>query len=91
MTKIVERARIAKAADGLWLDIGPFGAVGQWHPLLSKVDSEGEREGSLRVAEGHTAAGKTNGFSSEIRPTFLSLPDGSNGYACAGLQRRTAG
>lgn len=52
MTRIVETTRIAKAPDALWKDIGPFGAVGQWHPLLSKVESEGEHPGALRAAEG---------------------------------------
>lgn len=52
MTRIVEMTRIAEAPDALWKGIGPFGAVGQWHPLLSKVESEGEHPGALRAAEG---------------------------------------
>lgn len=52
MTRIIETTRIAEAPDALWKDIGPFGAIGQWHPLLSKVESEGEHAGALRAAEG---------------------------------------
>jgi hypothetical protein len=52
MIKIVETTRVTEKADALWRDIGRFGAVGQWHPLLSKVESEGERKGALRAAEG---------------------------------------
>lgn len=52
MARLVETARVAEKPDILWKDIGPFGAVGQWHPFLSKVDSEGERPGALRSAEG---------------------------------------
>ena len=28
-----------------------FGAIGTWHPLLEKVESEGEHEGSRRTAK----------------------------------------
>lgn len=52
MTRIVETTRIAEGPDALWKDIGPFGAVGEWHPLLSRVESEGEHPGALRAAEG---------------------------------------
>lgn len=52
MTRVVETTRITERPDALWTDIGRFGAVGQWYPLLSKVESEGERAGALRTAEG---------------------------------------
>ncbi|MGY4622445.1 SRPBCC family protein [Bradyrhizobium sp. USDA 4486] len=51
MTNVVETARIAERPDVLWRDVGLFGAIGQWHPLLSKVESEGEHPGALRAAE----------------------------------------
>lgn len=52
MTRIVETTRIAEGPDALWKDIGPFRAVGEWHPLLSRVEGEGEHPGALRAAEG---------------------------------------
>ena len=42
---------IATNADSLWRKIGAFGAIGTWHPLLEKVESEGEHEGSRRTAK----------------------------------------
>jgi mxaD protein len=51
-TKIVESVKVAEAADTLWRTIGAFGAIGEWHPMLAQVRSEGEREGSLRTAQG---------------------------------------
>jgi hypothetical protein len=59
MTTIIETARVGKAPDTLWHEIGQFGAVGRWHPLLSKVASEGEREGCLRTAEGRDGSRQT--------------------------------
>jgi mxaD protein len=59
MTKIVETVRVAEDPDTLWREIGEFGAVGNWHPMLAKVDSEGDREGSLRMAEGRDGSRQT--------------------------------
>ena len=59
MTKIVETVRIAEDPDTLWREIGEFGAVGHWHPMLAKVDSEGDREGALRMAEGRDGSRQT--------------------------------
>ena len=52
MPKIVETARIAHEAGALWAEIGAFGAVGAWHPMLARLDTEGERPGALRTAHG---------------------------------------
>jgi mxaD protein len=59
MTKIVETVRIAEDPNKLWQEIGKFGAVGRWHPMLTKVDSEGDREGALRMAEGRDGSRHT--------------------------------
>ncbi|CDN57901.1 MxaD protein (plasmid) [Neorhizobium galegae bv. officinalis bv. officinalis str. HAMBI 1141] len=59
MTKVVETRRVAEDADALWANIGKFGAVGEWHPMLAGVDSEGEREGCLRVAKGQDGSRQT--------------------------------
>jgi mxaD protein len=50
--KIKETANIMEKPEQLWSAIGMFSAVGNWHPLLAKVESQGEDEGSLRLAEG---------------------------------------
>ena len=59
MTTIVETTRIAKDAAALWQEIGQFGAIGDWHPFLAKVESDGELEGSLRTAEGRDGSRQT--------------------------------
>lgn len=51
MPEIVETVRVAEDADALWREIGRFGAVGQWHPMLAKVETDGERAGCLRRAQ----------------------------------------
>lgn len=42
---------IPRDADSLWREIGSFQGVGDWHPLLARVDGEGEQPGALRTAE----------------------------------------
>ena len=37
-------------ADSLWREIGGFGAVAQWHPMLDQVDCEGDGPGARRTA-----------------------------------------
>lgn len=59
MTNVVESIHVAEDADGLWQEIGKFGAIGRWHPMLAKVESEGERAGSLRTAEGRDGSRQT--------------------------------
>lgn len=51
-TRIIESVRVAAAPGALWREIGGFGAVGAWHPLLARVDCEGESPGARRSAEG---------------------------------------
>src|SRR5262249_47240260 len=41
---------IARNAEALWQEIGSFGGIGKWHPLLDRVESTGERAGSRRTA-----------------------------------------
>lgn len=59
MTKIVETAHVGAPAAALWRDIGGFGAVGDWHPMLAKVTTEGEGEGAVRMAEGRDGTRQT--------------------------------
>jgi mxaD protein len=50
MQAVVERIHVAKDPDLLWQQIGKFASVGEWHPMLIRVDSDGEHEGSSRTA-----------------------------------------
>jgi hypothetical protein len=59
MTRIVEKVRLLEKSDALWEKIGRFGAVGEWHPMLFRVRSEGEREGSVRTAEARDGTHQT--------------------------------
>lgn len=52
MAAIVEEVEVAAEAATLWRTFGGFGSVGDWHPMLERVDSEGEEPGQRRVAIG---------------------------------------
>ena len=60
MTRIVETTRIAEGPDALWKDIGPFGAVGEWHPLLSRVESEASTGVLSAQPKARTAVDRSN-------------------------------
>ena len=45
MQQVAERIHIAKDPDVLWQQIGKFASVGEWHPMLIRLDSDGEHEG----------------------------------------------
>jgi len=51
MPRITETVHISKGADALWRDIGHFGAVGDWHPMVARVHTQGGPEGTIRLAE----------------------------------------
>ena len=59
MAHIIETVRLSREPDALWQKIGAFCAVGEWHPMLAKVTSEGEKAGSLRTAEGRDGTRQT--------------------------------
>lgn len=48
MPHVEASAQIPVKADALWREIGSFQGVGRWHPLLTKVEGEGEEPGSIR-------------------------------------------
>ncbi len=50
--EIRETARLGMDADAAWRLIGDFGSVGDWHPLLADVESEGNAPGAIRRATG---------------------------------------
>ncbi len=49
MPKVTMSTPVAMNADALWQAIGSFAAIGQWHPMMEQVDSDGEQKGSLRT------------------------------------------
>lgn len=51
MPTVAESVRIPMHADMLWLRIGAFGSLGAWHPLLRRVESEGDHVGARRFLE----------------------------------------
>jgi len=51
MPTVTESVRIPMHADILWHKIGAFGSVGDWHPMLSRVASEGDHVGARRFVE----------------------------------------
>jgi mxaD protein len=57
MPRITETATLARDPETLWNEIGAFGSVGDWHPMLNSVEVFGEGAGALRIA--HAKAGAT--------------------------------
>ena len=44
-------AKVPVKADALWQEIGSFQGVAHWHPMLEKVEGEGEQPGAIRIPE----------------------------------------
>ena len=51
MPKVTMSTPVAMNADALWQAMGSFAAIGQWHPMMEKVESEGENKGSIRTLQ----------------------------------------
>jgi Polyketide cyclase / dehydrase and lipid transport len=51
MPKVTMSTPVAMNADALWQAIGSFAAIGDWHPMIEKVESNGERKGSIRTLQ----------------------------------------
>jgi mxaD protein len=52
MADVHETTELKLDPDTAWQRIGDFGAVGDWHPMLARVDSDGNAPGDLRRAAG---------------------------------------
>ena len=48
MPKVTMSTPVAMNADALWQAIGSFAAIGDWHPMMEKVEANGENKGSTR-------------------------------------------
>lgn len=55
MPRITESATLGLDPETLWNEIGAFGSVGDWHPMLISAEVFGEGAGALRIA--HAKAG----------------------------------
>ena len=51
MPKVTMSTPVAMNADALWQAMGSFAAIGQWHPMMEKVEAQGEQKGSLRTLQ----------------------------------------
>jgi len=51
MPKVTMSTPVAMNADALWQAMGSFAAIGNWHPMMEKVESEGEKKGSMRTLQ----------------------------------------
>ena len=49
--RIEQEVHLPDAPEAVWKKTGDFGAVGNWHPMLASVESEGNHVGALRVAK----------------------------------------
>lgn len=56
MPRIIETATIGLDPETLWDEIGAFGSVADWHPMLHSVAVLGEGTGALRIAYGKEGA-----------------------------------
>ena len=50
MPHISETATIPRDPETLWNEIGRFGSVGEWHPMLDSVDTFGVGMDVIRIA-----------------------------------------
>jgi len=70
MPNVIQTVCLPVEAERLWRDIGSFGAVGNWHPMLSAVDSQGDVAGAIRTT--HSQDGSTH-VELRIRRVSISL------------------
>jgi hypothetical protein len=49
MTKIALTSKIATPADRLWQAIGSFDSIGDWHPMVARVEAQDGGKGTRRV------------------------------------------
>ena len=51
MPHVEATAEVPVGPDALWHEIGSFQGVARWHPMITKVEGEGEQPGSIRMPE----------------------------------------
>jgi mxaD protein len=58
MPRITQAAIVRSDSETLWKEIGGFGSVGEWHPMLQSVGVFGEGTGATRVARAKGGGGQ---------------------------------
>ena len=51
MPKVTMSTPVAMNADALWQAMGSFAAIGNWHPMMEQVETDGENKGSMRTLQ----------------------------------------
>jgi mxaD protein len=52
MSEVTETAGVPTNATALWREDGGFSEVGDWHPMLDRIETSGEGVGATRIAHG---------------------------------------
>ncbi len=51
MPKVMMTSELAASPEKIWQTIGQFSAIGNWHPQVQNVTSDGEGKGATRVLD----------------------------------------
>jgi len=49
MQKVALTSKVAAPAEQLWQAIGSFHSIGEWHPMVARVEAQGKGKGACRV------------------------------------------
>ncbi len=49
MQKVALTSKVAAPAEQLWQAIGSFHSIGDWHPMVARVEAQGKGKGARRV------------------------------------------
>lgn len=58
MNTIEESVWVKGSVEELWREIGSFGGIASWHPLLQSVEVKGSGPGAVRNAKGKDGSGQ---------------------------------
>lgn len=78
MTKVSMTTELNVPADEVWKLIGGFNAVSDWHPAVTKSQTEGEGQGSVRrlsLAGGGTIVERLESVDNDERLYSYSIVD----------------
>jgi Polyketide cyclase / dehydrase and lipid transport len=51
MPHVQATIKLPVRAEVLWKQVGSFQGIGEWHPMLAKVEGQGEQPDAIRTAE----------------------------------------
>jgi mxaD protein len=49
MTQVQVFADVHRNADSVWRELGSFQSIGQWHPMVTSFEGDGEEPGATRT------------------------------------------